>query len=223
MRNVRPRLTDSNELLQAFFQTIYQNPKTHSNGVQQFYEQCQDHNKHNLHFTKQDVEIFLNKQKSFQRFKPPAKTQRQEKVMPVAGRFHKWQADLIDMQRLYQYNDGYRYILTMIDVFSKYAIVVPLKDKTARSISDNLFEIFSVMFKNTPMRPRILQTDNGSEFTAKSTKLVCSLFGIHQIFSFPYSHLGYIERFNLTFKRKLFGWLAVIGSCIITIIPPTNR
>jgi hypothetical protein len=151
------------------------------------------------------------KQKSFITFKLPPKTNRQEKVMPVIGRFVKWQADLIDFQRSFASNDGHRYILTIIDVFSKYSIAVSLKDKTGRSISDALFDIFN-FYEDRPQYPRILQTDNGPEFTAKSVRIVCSLFKIHQIFSIPYSHLGFIERFNHTLKKKIYSRMAITGT-----------
>ena len=59
------------------------------------------------------------------------------------------------------------------------------------------------------MKPRFLQTDHGSEFISKATKLACSMFAVHQIFSLPYSPLGYIERFNQTIKKKIFTWLAL--------------
>ena len=41
---------------------------------------------------------------------------------------------------------------------------------------------------------------------------MCSLFGIHQIFSVPYSHLGFIERFNHTIKKKIYSWMAITGT-----------
>ena len=46
----------------------------------------------------------------------------------------EWQMDLADMQSLKQYNDGYRYLLVCIDVFSKYAWIVPIKSKTRPDI-----------------------------------------------------------------------------------------
>jgi hypothetical protein len=46
----------------------------------------------------------------------------------------QWQADLVVMPALAQYNDGYVNILTVIDVFSKYAWAVPLKTKLGQEI-----------------------------------------------------------------------------------------
>ena len=45
-----------------------------------------------------------------------------------------WAADLADMQLLSRYNKGIRFLLCVIDIFSKYAWVVPLKDKKGISI-----------------------------------------------------------------------------------------
>ena len=40
-----------------------------------------------------------------------------------------WTADLVDMQPYSRWNKGYKYLLTVLDVFSKYAWVIPIKDK----------------------------------------------------------------------------------------------
>ena len=45
-----------------------------------------------------------------------------------------WRVDLTDMQLLSKYNKGIRFLLCVIDIFSKYALVVPLKDKKSISI-----------------------------------------------------------------------------------------
>ena len=47
-----------------------------------------------------------------------------------------WGADLADMQLISKFNKGFRFLLCVIDIFSKYAWVVPLKDKKGISIAD---------------------------------------------------------------------------------------
>ena len=51
-----------------------------------------------------------------------------------------WGADLADMQSISKCNKGFRFLLCVIDVFSKYAWVVPLKDKKVATIA-NTFQI----------------------------------------------------------------------------------
>jgi len=52
-----------------------------------------------------------------------------------------WAADLIEMQAFSKFNCGVRYLLTVIDVFSKYGWMLPLKDKTGKSVTDAFKEI----------------------------------------------------------------------------------
>jgi len=53
-----------------------------------------------------------------------------------------WAADLVEMQAFSKSNRGVRYLLTVIDVFSKYGWMLPLKDKTGKSVADAFMEIF---------------------------------------------------------------------------------
>ena len=54
-----------------------------------------------------------------------------------------WGVDLADMQSLSKYNKGIKYLLCAIDLFSKYAWVVPLKDKRGISIVNAFQKIVS--------------------------------------------------------------------------------
>ena len=53
----------------------------------------------------------------------------------VGGVDDTWSADLVDMQSFSKHNDGVKYLLNVIDVFSKYAWSVPLIDKTGKSMN----------------------------------------------------------------------------------------
>ena len=54
-----------------------------------------------------------------------------------------WGEDLADMQSLTKYNRGIRYLLHVIDLFSKYAWVIPFKDKKGTSIANGFQKIIS--------------------------------------------------------------------------------
>jgi len=53
-----------------------------------------------------------------------------------------WAADLVEMQAFSKSNRGVRYLLTVIGVFSKYGGMLPLKDKTGKSVAEAFKEIF---------------------------------------------------------------------------------
>ena len=71
-----------------------------------------------------------------------------------------WGVDLADMELLNKYNKGIRFLLCVIDIFSKYACVVPLKDKKGISI----VKTFQSILKQSNKKPNKIWVDNGSEF-----------------------------------------------------------
>ena len=71
-----------------------------------------------------------------------------------------WGVDLADMQLLSKYNKGIRFLLCVIDIFSKYPWVVPLKDKKGISI----VKAFQSILKQSNRKPNKIWVDKGSEF-----------------------------------------------------------
>ena len=70
-----------------------------------------------------------------------------------------WGVDLADMQSLSKYNKGIKYLLCAIDLFSKYAWVVPLKDKRGITIVNAFQKIIS-----KGRKPNKTWVDKGSQF-----------------------------------------------------------
>ena len=69
-------------------------------------------------------------------------------------------ADLADMHLISMFNKGFRFLLCVIDIFSKYAWVVPLKDKKGISIVN----AFQKILKESDRKPNKIWVDKGSEF-----------------------------------------------------------
>ncbi len=63
-----------------------------------------------------------------------------------------WQADLNEMIPYKNENKNFKYILTVIDVFSRYAWALPLKNKTAGEVKSAFVKIFSCIFRVSPRR-----------------------------------------------------------------------
>ena len=77
-----------------------------------------------------------------------------------------WGVHLADMQSLSKYNKGFKYLLCNIDLFSKYAWVIPVKDKEGTSIVNAFKKIFS----KGRRKPNKIWVDQGSEFYSQSFK-----------------------------------------------------
>ena len=77
-----------------------------------------------------------------------------------------WGADLADMQLITKFNKGFRFLLSVINIFSKYALVVPLKDKVDVSIAN----AFQSILKDSSRKQNKIWVDKGSDFYNNSFK-----------------------------------------------------
>ena len=79
----------------------------------------------------------------------------------VAGIDAQWQADLADMKGIAKQNGGMRYLLIVIDVFSKFAWAIQVHSKNAKAITTAFRQVLTT---ENPRHPQRLQTDKGKEF-----------------------------------------------------------
>ena len=91
--------------------------------------------------------------------KPIIKKFRKRKVYS-SFRDNIWGVDLADMQLLSKFNKGFGVLLCVIDIFSKLALVIPLKDKKYISIVN----AFQKILKESNRKPNKIWVDKGSEF-----------------------------------------------------------
>ena len=108
-----------------------------------------------------------NQQLAEELHKPIIKKFKKRKVH-AAFKDNTWNADLADMQLLSRYNKGIRFLLCVFDIFSKYAWVVPLKDKKGVSIVAAFQSILKQ--SNSRRKPNKIWVDKGSEFCNTSFK-----------------------------------------------------
>jgi transposase InsO family protein len=107
------------------------------------------------------------------------------------------------MQSLKKYNKGYRFLLMCIDVLSKFAWVIPLKDKTGPSLVTAVKEILK-----SNRKPQKVHTDRGTEFTNKLLQTFFKEHGIKHYHTYNLTKASLIERFIRTFKGKLTKYMS---------------
>ena len=154
-------------------------------------------------FDPQTVKEWLRSQDTYTLHKPIRRNFKRNRYI-VNNIDQLWQADLNDMRSLSKYNDGVNYLLAVIDVFSKYGFMVPLKNKSGATV----VKAFDSIFKSTGRTPDNLQTDKGSEFTSAETK---RLFKSHDINYYttknPDVKAAVVERWNRTIKTRMWRYL----------------
>lgn len=117
-----------------------------------------------------------------------------------------WGADLIELQTLAKKNSGFRYVLMVIDVFSKYGWAVPLKTKTGREVANALQSIFG---KN---KPKKLWVDRGREFFNKDVTAVLKKYDIDIYTTNNDEKCSVVERWNRTIKTQLWRYFSANGT-----------
>ena len=118
-----------------------------------------------------------------------------------------WGVDLADMQLLCRQNKGIKYLLCVIDLFSKYAFVVPLKDKKGESVVKG----FKKIVNESSRQPNKIWVDQGSEFYNKTFKNWLKDEGIEMYSTYNEGKSVVAERFIRTLKNKLYKHMTAIG------------
>jgi hypothetical protein len=152
----------------------------------------------NGQFKTKDVKNFLSKQDTYTLHKPVKLVFRRRKTFTV-GIDDLWQADLADLSALSKHNDKNKYILTCIDVFSKYAWAIPLRTKSGVDLTAAFSSIL------TDRQPAHLQTDKGTEFLNRNFQSMLRKNSI-RFYTSENSDIkaSVVERFNRTLKTKMW-------------------
>ena len=107
-----------------------------------------------------NIEVKLSEQLAKQLHKPII-TKSKKRAVYSGSKDNILGDDLADMQLISKFNKRFRFLLCLIDIFSKYAWVVPLKDKKGVSI----FYAFQKIFDKSGRKPNKIWADKGSEFS----------------------------------------------------------
>lgn len=149
------------------------------------------------------VKEWLNKQDSYNLFKQVKKNFIRLPII-VKNIDEQWQADLMDLTWLQKSNEGYKYVLNVIDCFSRFTWSIPLKSKT----TDEVINAFSKIL-STGRKPMKLQTDQGKEFT---NNRITKFFTDNNIHHFTTTDdlikCAIVERLNRTLRTRLYRYLS---------------
>ena len=141
-----------------------------------------------------------------------------ERHKPIIRKFNKrkvysqfkdniWGVDLADMQSLSRKNKGIKYLLCVIDLYNKYAFVIPLKDKKGISIVNAFIKII----KQSNRKPNKIWVDQGGEFYNNVFEKWLSDNDINMYSRYNEGKSVVAERFIRTLKNKLYKHMTATG------------
>ena len=156
--------------------------------------------KRDKNIKRSDVVQFLAEQETYTLHKPIKRKFLRNKTRASCIN-SDFQADLADMQKLKQFNDNYGYILTVIDVLSRFSWAVPIKTKSPVYVK----AAFEKIFTSSGREPYRLYTDRGLEFYGEPFASFLKQHGIeHYSPKNQEIKCAVIERYNRTLKTRLW-------------------
>ena len=164
-------------------------------GVEKLYKQVKKDGKFNI--SRNKIKKWLQNQKSYGLNKRVNRNFKRGKVI-VEGIDDQFDADLASMADYENSNDGYKYLLVVIDIFSRYAWVEPMKNKNAETIVKAFEKILS-----DGRSPRKLRTDAATDFTSKKFQNLMKEKNIHHFTTHNEKQANYVERLIKTLKNKI--------------------
>ena len=131
---------------------------------------------------------------------------RPEKIFtPIISYYHLdlVQGDLVDVSRLNESNDGVHFLLCVIDVFTRFAYIQPLKNKS----SDEVLEGLRVIISHMTSLPSSFTTDRGKEFDNEKVRQFLKLKGVKYYASVSETKASLCEIFQKNIQRRLYSYM----------------
>ena len=190
-------------MAEEYLHSMYFNPKSPASflGIDKFYDEIiKEGNKFNL--KKADVRRWLESQDVYTKYRPIKRNFNRNKI--VLNEIDQvWSADLAVFEKYRSENEGYQYVLFIIDIFSRYLWTFPLKTRQCWEVTNAFSSLLS------DRRPKILSTDAGSEFLCKTFKGLLGMRDIVHVITRNETKSNYSERVIQTIKRRLYKYFAL--------------
>ena len=140
-----------------YLEDIYFNPSHPAcfSGVEKLYQTVRNEGKFKI--GRRRIKQFLQNQEEYS-LQRDIKRKRKRRIIVVSGVDRQWGADLADVRSLEKSNNGIKYWLIVIDIFSKFLFVETLKDKKASTVLAAFKKILA-----QERRPDVLSSDKGGE------------------------------------------------------------
>ena len=136
----------------------------------------------------------------------PTKSKFERRKVIVPKHNVQYQADLVDLTKLQKKNSGYKWMLNVIDAFSRFAYSIPQKTKNGPETARN----FEKILKNGPSI-RLLQTDRDKCFLSKDFRAVLKKYNVKLFHTDTELKASICERYNRTILEKLFRYMTATG------------
>ncbi|CAG2208281.1 unnamed protein product [Mytilus edulis] len=187
---------------EKYLRNIYYNPANPASfaGPDKLYRFVRTDGKFVL--SKYKIRKWLQRQEPYSLQRPLKRSFKRNRVI-VIGIDDQWDIDLMDMSKFSKFNSGFNFILVVIDIFSKYVWLRPLKNKKGESVANALKHVLS-----EGRSPNRIRTDKGQEFRSRLVESLLKQRTIQHLFAQNTEiKANYVERVIKTIKSKIMRFI----------------
>jgi hypothetical protein len=130
----------------------------------------------------------------------PIKRNFPKRRVQVPEKDHTWAMDLVDMSNFARQNKGYKWLLTVMDVWTRYGWSIPIKTKKAVDV----LAPFKSIINESGRQPKRIWVDEGKEFYNSALSAYLKELGINRYSTYGKEKSVMIERFNRTLKQRMW-------------------
>ena len=222
-------MTKKDVTLEQSLCELYYNPMSGYQSQEQLYK---DAKQDSLQVSREKVKKWFEHQSTYTRVKQPTRSFRRRQTY-VSSIGEQLQMDLVDMSKYENENDGYLWILTAIDVFSRFAFCTPVRRKHEEFMEPAVKRVLEEHKKKFDKYPDVVQFDDGGEFyNQRVLPLLKSLSIGYFSTRLTSKKAVVVKRFNRTLKTKMWKlfdhentkeWIDVLDLLVDNINGSKNR
>ena len=186
-------MKDKEVVIEQELRDIYYNPETGYQSAERLYQKAKEKG---LNVSRKIVQDWLKTQDTFTRYKPIVRKHKFQRTF-VKDLGDQIQMDLVDMGKYKNQNKGYYWILTAVEILSRYAFAIPVYRKDTKNMTKAVDELLKQFKERFGKYPKVAQFDEGKEFYNVGVKNLLKENNVEYFStSFGSKKAAIVERFN---------------------------
>ena len=193
-------MKDKEVIIEQELRDIYYNPKTGYQSAERLYQKAKEKG---LNVSRKIVQNWLETQDTFTRYKLIVRRHKFQRTF-VKDLADQIQMDLVDMGKYKNQNKGYYWILTAVEILSRYAFAIPVYRKDTKNMTKAVDELLKQFKERFGKYPKVAQFDEGKEFYNVGVKELLKEHNVEYFSTNSDRKAAIVERFNRTLKTSMW-------------------
>ena len=193
-------LKEKDFVIEQELRDLYYNLETGFQSAEKLYQKAKEEG---INVSRKFVREWLTTQDTFTMFKPIVRKHKFRKTF-VRNLGDQLQMDLVDMKKYKNKNKGYYWILTAVEILSRFAFAIPVYRKDTKNMTKAVEELMEEFKTRFGKYPKFTQFDDGKEFHNVGVKTILKNNGVEYFTTYSERKAAIEERFNKTLKTSMW-------------------